>query len=118
LRTVDHKIALDNTEVWLQIKQTLCQKSESGKGWGMQFPMAISKTVGMFTVLRTLYCMKPAISERGLSLESIVLSVDVDGSMSPYWSTTHDGLLDQNGMFMSDQLEADERFERRDLYLY
>ena len=119
--TIDHKFSLDNNEVWLQLKQTMCQKEatswDSG-GWGMQFPISISKNARMFTVLRTLYSLKPAASKSGLILESSVLNINIDGVESPHWSSSNEGLVSDDALFKSSQLEADERFDRRDLYLY
>ncbi|KAH6714527.1 hypothetical protein BKA61DRAFT_673850 [Leptodontidium sp. MPI-SDFR-AT-0119] len=119
--TVDHRFSLDATEVWIQMKQTMCQREENfweTGGWGMQFPMAISKDARMFTVLRTLYSLKPATSKPGLILESSVLGMDFDGLKTSHWSAGDSRVSSDDALFKSSQLEEDERFERRDLYLY
>jgi hypothetical protein len=119
--TVDHKFSLDSNEVWLQMKQTMCQReegSEEPSGWGMQFPMAISKNARMFTILRTLYSLRPATSTPGLILETSILNLDFDGFENPQWSPQHDKIPNDDVVCRSTDLEADERFQRRDLYLY
>ncbi|KAL2075301.1 hypothetical protein VTL71DRAFT_244 [Oculimacula yallundae] len=119
--TVNHLFSLDATEVWIQMRQTMCQR-EADPGasgiWGMQFPMAISKDARTFTVLRTLYSVKPATSKPGLILESIVLDIDFDGLKTPHWSALDSRVSNDDALLKSSQLDEDERFERRDLYLY
>jgi hypothetical protein len=119
--TIDHRFSLDSSEVWLQMKQTMCQREtefDEPGGWGMQFPMAISKNARMFTALRTLYSLNPAISKPGLILETSILDLDFHGVKSPYWLHHDDRIPSDDAVFSSTELEAGERFQRRDLYLY
>ncbi|OCL03838.1 hypothetical protein AOQ84DRAFT_137126 [Glonium stellatum] len=119
-RIVDHRFSLDSKEVWLQMGHSMCNSVEPGeaRGWGIQFPMAISASVRMFTVLRTLYCLKPATSKPGLILDSSILAMEVDGSIPTHWSPDHNPFVRAGDSFESSYLELDERFERGDLYLY
>jgi hypothetical protein len=124
---VDHRIGLDANEVLLQIVQSMCYQDdiENGRGrnWGMQFPLAISADMRMFTVLRSLYCMKPAMKQKGLIMESSTLSMAMtDGKMSPHWSLDKlEKLVKLKGpktYVATEELALDERFKGNSVYLY
>jgi hypothetical protein len=99
------------------MKQTMCQKRDFGEGWGMQFPMAISKNVYHFLVLRTLYRLKPAESGPGIMIQSTILSMNFNGTISSHWCPDPKGVASDE-LFRVNYLNAEKRFDRRDLYLY
>ena len=124
---VDHRIGLDGKEVLLQIVQSMCYQEDTenvaGRNWGMQFPLAISEDVRMFTVLRSLYCMKPAMKQKGLIMESSTLSMAMsNGKTSQHWSLDKlENLAKLKGpkvYVVAEELALDERFKGNSVYLY
>ncbi len=124
---VDHRISLDTDEVLLQIVHSMCYQDDienaGGRNWGMQFPLAISADVRIFTVLRSLYCIKPALKQRGLIMESSTLSMTMnDGRTSPHWSLDKleklVELKDPKAYMATEELALDERFKGNSVYLY
>lgn len=124
---VDHRIGLDANEVLLQIVQSMCYQEDTenggGRNWGMQFPLAISADVRMFTVLRSLYCVKPAMKQKGLIMESSTLNMAMsDGKTSPHWSLDKleklAKLKGPKAYVATQELELDERFKGESVYLY
>jgi hypothetical protein len=101
------------------------EDAENGGGcnWGMQFPLAISTGVRMFTVLRSLYCMKPAMKQKGLIIESSTLTMAMnDGKTSPHWTLDKfDKLMKLRGpkaYVATEELASDEHFNANTVYLY
>lgn len=124
---VDHRIGLDANEILLQIVQSMCYQEDiengGGRNWGMQFPLTISADVRMFTVLRSLYCMKPAMKQKGLIMEASILSMAMsDGGTSPHWSLDKlEKLVKLKGpkaYVATQELASDERFKVNSVYLY
>ena len=122
-RVLDHRFSMDHEEVWLQMKQSLCKQtdsdSETGSGWGMQFPIAISPNVRMFIVLRTFYCLKPMASQSGLILEASTLNMEAQDNLSSNWSSQKSGFTtDSADQVDIAHLDASYRFQQGDIYLY
>lgn len=68
----DFQIPLDQREVWLHIRQSL-QRSE--QSLEMTLPLAISRDLGMFTIMRYLFSWKPATAFAQASFDSVFISL-------------------------------------------
>jgi len=124
---IDHQTGLNSNEVLLQMTQSMCYREElendGGRNWEMQFPLAISADVRMFTVLRSLYCTAPAMERKSLIMQSITLSMAMnDGRTSSHWNL---GQLEKVAQLKGpkfyvamEDFQTDERFKGNSVYLY
>ena len=85
----DFQIQLDQHEVWLHVRQSL---HFSGQALEMALPLAISRDLGMFTIMRYLFSWKPATAFKGASFESLFIplsckSCDKVGHNCPFQET-------------------------------
>ena len=66
----DFHIPLDQREVWLHVRQSL---QRSNQALEMKLPLAISRDLGMFTIMRYLFSWKPATAFAQASFDSVFI---------------------------------------------
>ena len=98
-------------------------ENDGGRNWEMQFPLAISADVRMFTVLRSLYCTAPAMERKSLIMQSITLSMAMnDGRTSSHWNFDQLEKVAQlkgpKSYVAMEDFQTDERFKGNSVYLY
>lgn len=71
----DFQIPLDQHEVWLHVRQSLHYSEQALE---MALPLAISKNLGMFTIMRYLFSWKPATASVQASFEAVFIPLSCD----------------------------------------
>ena len=71
----DIQIPLDQDEVWLHVRQSLHYSEQALE---MALPLAISRDLGMFTVMRYLFSWKPATASVQALFESVFIPLSYD----------------------------------------
>jgi len=83
-RVADIKLPLDESEVWLQMRQSFRQ--EYTDSWKTSFPLVISGDTHSFVVLRTLYTLQPATDSSPALWRSVIIPMDFSKAVSDKWS--------------------------------
>jgi hypothetical protein len=68
---------LDATEIWIQIQQSLWERTEldRNKEWKLQFPLAIDPTRRIFVVLRTAFTLR-IVSSQQVKVNSFMIPIE------------------------------------------
>jgi hypothetical protein len=83
-KIADMRIPLDNSEVWLHMRQSLYEKT-SGE-WSTSFPAVISNDVRSFVILRTLFVFHVPTTTTAATYQKAVLKIDFAESHQDRWT--------------------------------
>jgi hypothetical protein len=85
------EIQLEEEEIWMQLRHSLTQ--EIFNVWKMQFPLAISDNVRIFSILRTIFFFREKKNGDPNSVEvaSVVMPLEMHQQMRYNWSEHRTG---------------------------
>jgi len=84
-RLLFHDVCLKDTEVQLQLLQSLRTDNKNGSDWKVQFPIAIAPNLYQFTVLRTVYWLSHRRGKNEGQMRSSILNLDLDSVARGAW---------------------------------
>ena len=84
-RVFFHDVLLKDTEVRLQLLQSLRKDSNHSSDWKVQFPVTVSPNLRRFTVLRTVYWLTPGKGKNEGQIRSKTLDLDFNSSSKMAW---------------------------------
>jgi ABC-type dipeptide/oligopeptide/nickel transport system ATPase component len=81
-RVAQLDIPLEDTEIWIQLRQSLHRDTSS---WRTSFPMAISEDAKSFVILRRLFVINSSRNLRSSSVTSVTIPMDFSHHLEENW---------------------------------